>query len=224
MKSAKTENFPATSANAGKQTGDSLDDTLALWRSALVEPRAVFAQQAAKADLGKAVLWFALGGAVSALLSTLFSFKIILAVPIAIAAAVAVPVLMLLTSLAVFLFAKVFGGKGSFSQQTYLISLYSPPIGILRAAAGVVFGLLPFVGAGISAFFVFATAVYELSLLTLALKAVHGFGKFRAILSWAIPLAIFAILVSVAILFLIFAVIGSAGSLFGAYPLSNSFP
>ena len=72
MKSAKTENFPATSANAGKQTGDSLDNTLALWRSALVEPRAVFAQQAAKADLGKAVLWFALGGAVSALLSTLF--------------------------------------------------------------------------------------------------------------------------------------------------------
>ncbi len=220
---AKPEVTLAAGGKTETHAGHSFDKAFALWRSVLVEPRAVFAQQVAKADLGKAVLWFALGGAISTLLSTLFSFKIILAVPIAIAAAVAVPVLMLLASLVVFLFARIFGGKGSFSQQTYLISLYQPPLGILRAAAGVAFGLVPFLGNGLSAFFVFATAVYELYLLTLALKAVHGFGKFRAILSWAIPLAIFAILVALAILFLIVAVIGSLGSLVGVYQLSNVF-
>ncbi len=85
-------------------------------------------------------------------------------------------------SIAIWIIAKIIGGKGSFSEQTKnLGSLVIAPLMIIDAM--VVW--IPIVGA----FLAFLVSLYSVYTLTVVLKETHKFSTIRAIISWFIGLA-----------------------------------
>ena len=84
------------------------------------------------------------------------------------------------------LLARLFGGLGSFTAQTYLVSLFSVPLGILSQ----LLGLVPFVGGLASS----ALGVIQIVLWVVALKAVHNLTTGRAVLVTFIPILLACVL------------------------------
>jgi len=93
-----------------------------------------------------------------------------------------------------FIFAKILRGKGSFSTQAYLQSLFYAPLAILQQ----VFSVIPHVG------IIFFSLVATCSLIptTTSLKAAHGFSTFRAVLTWLLPILLNVIVVYVVVMIL----------------------
>ncbi len=77
------------------------------------------------------------------------------------------------------LFAKLFNGQGSYTLQTYLISLVCSAAILI----GGIIGLIPIIGQ------VIATLAFLWSLypLTIALKVTHRYSTGNALLTWLIP-------------------------------------
>lgn len=93
-----------------------------------------------------------------------------------------------------YVFAMIFSGKGSFTQQSYLLALYTAPLGIVTAIVG--FALLAGVAGAIIFFILYVVIViYSLYLLTLALRTVHRYSTGHAILTWLIPAIILVAIV-----------------------------
>ncbi len=80
------------------------------------------------------------------------------------------------------LIAYVLQARGDYMTQTYLIAMYESPL----YAASAVVGIIPCIGTLIS----FVIGLYSLYPLTLALRATHNIPTGKAVLIWAIPLAI----------------------------------
>jgi len=98
------------------------------------------------------------------------------------------------------IFAKAFGGRGGYTQQSYLIAIYSAPIAIISAAIG----LIPAAGGIIN----FAISIYSLYLLTIALKITHKYTTGKAVLTWLVPaLIILVLIVAAAFLYFSFSMI-----------------
>jgi hypothetical protein len=95
------------------------------------------------------------------------------------------PSAFLLISLFLYIFAKLLGGKGSFEEQTYLLSTFAAPLYILSRAllAIPILGLI----------WMIATIIYELVLAGRVMKVVHLISFKRVIGIVIVPvIALFA--------------------------------
>ena len=109
---------------------------------------------------------------------------------IAVAAVVLSPVMNVMFSLfmsAVFLlFARLFGGRSSYTVQTHLMALIYAPYTIISG----LLGLIPCLG-GLGQLAIF---IYTFYLLTLALQAAHDVTAGKAVAIWLGPIAVLVVL------------------------------
>ncbi|HEV8289348.1 MAG TPA: YIP1 family protein [Candidatus Norongarragalinales archaeon] len=96
-------------------------------------------------------------------------------------------ILAFLGSIIVYIFAKAMGGRGDFMTQFYLVGLAVAPIIILKS----VVLLIPIIGILLNVLLV----LYELVLLTIAIKEAHRLDTAKAFLSWFLPLIIVGVIV-----------------------------
>jgi len=94
-----------------------------------------------------------------------------------------IPIAFLIGSGVHFLIAKLFGGTGSFEEQTYLLATFSAPIMIING----IFSLVPVLG-GCLSIFVF---IYQLVLTYMAVKVAHRLGPGQAVVVALGPTLIF---------------------------------
>lgn len=187
---------------------------LDLWKEVLTNPVKTFAKEEKKADLGKAVMQLIVAGVIAGFfgglgalagLSTAGSLGGMgtgmmgagLGIFAFIAALIVTPIMVVIGWLVIsgilYVFAKVFGGKGNFTTQSYLISLYTVPLVIISS----VLNLIPIIGGALS----FILALYGLYLLTMSLKQAHKVSTGKAVAIWIIPviaLTVLALLVAAA--------------------------
>ena len=84
--------------------------------------------------------------------------------------------------IALFIVARLLGGKGSFSTQAYAQSLFYAPLAIVQQ----VFVVTPVVARPLFAL----AAACSLIPTTTSLKAAHGYSTVRAVLTWAAPIVL----------------------------------
>jgi len=189
------------------------------WIKVLIKPKEVFAEEKAYASLGKAIKIVFVAGVIAGIFGiiahyiSLFYygdfFKTLLSLPEYLASSfvagvIYAPIIFLIFSGINYLFAKLFKGEGNFTTHTYLIALLYAPCMVITSALGIIpFFIIPFFG-GLMGSLVLGLLVliYELYLLTLALKEVHQYSTGKAILTWLIPLIIFSIVTLLCILLL----------------------
>jgi len=190
------------------------------WINVLTKPKEVFAEEKAYASLGKAIKIIFVAGVIAgifgiianyillSLMGTLlslpssythsFPYGDFFGTPLSlpeylalsfVAGVIYAPIIFLIFSGINYLFAKLFKGEGNFTTQTYLIALFYAPCIVITSALGII----PFFG-GLLALFVL---IYELYLLTLALKETHQYSTGKAILTWLIPLIILMVIMFV---------------------------
>lgn len=106
--------------------------------------------------------------------------------------AISFPVIFLLDSVVLFLFAKILGGKGTFTKQFYFISLCMSPFLLIVTIFGIISSLHPV----LELIFSCASSIYGLYMITIALREAHKFNVLRAIITWVVPLIIVAALIT----------------------------
>jgi len=150
-----------------------------LWIPAVTKPEETLAKASkGKASLVDAAAVMALAGLVGGAVGGLFSGPIGFVVG-AISGAIGMLIGSLLGSSLIWVIANLLGGKGEFSKQYYLYSLFGAPITI----AGSVLGLIPIVGSMIGGLL----GLYMLWPLTISIKQVHKLDTVKAVLAWLIP-------------------------------------
>ena len=173
----------------------------------LIHPVEVFKLEKKNANLGDAIKNILIAGLFSGVFMGLLStvnmligntlsigsqFAVIGTVLLAITSIFIFPILavgtLLMNSAIYYVFAKIFGGKGDFTTQTYLISLYLAPLLIIMSMLNAV----PFIA---SVLFMLIVA-YSFWPLTVVLRETHGYTTKRAILTWLLPLAILILIIS----------------------------
>ncbi len=100
------------------------------------------------------------------------------------------PIFFLIGSGIYFLVAKLFGGTGTFEEQTYLLAAVAAPITIVSGVVGIV----PFLGGCVS----FLLAIYQLVLSYFAIKVSHGLTSGKAVAVVLIPVLIFFLCICLA--------------------------
>ena len=93
------------------------------------------------------------------------------------------PIFFLIGSGIYFLIAKLFGGTGTFEEQTYLLAAIAAPTTIISG----IIGIIPILGGCVGLLVV----VYQLVLNYFALKVSHGLTSGKALAVVLIPVAIF---------------------------------
>ncbi|NIM47582.1 MAG: hypothetical protein GTN40_05510 [Candidatus Aenigmarchaeota archaeon] len=200
-----------------------------LWIGSLTKPLETFKKEKKNANLGEGALHMAVAGLITGFITGLIDmvFGSVLAgqfSPIAsaftgpivfLATLIFAPIMAVLYWLIVsgvlYIFAMLFGGKGSYTTQSYLYAIYYAPLSIITS----ILFLIPLAGI----FLALIVMAYGLYLLTMALKEAHNYTTGRAVLTWLVPVGIvtvlIVILVGLAFMFLIGAFVGG--------PLSGSF-
>jgi len=84
------------------------------------------------------------------------------------------------------LFARLFGGRSSYTVQTHLMALIYAPYTIISG----LLGLIPCLG-GLGQLAIF---IYTFYLLTLALQAAHDVTAGKAVAIWLVPIAVLVVL------------------------------
>lgn len=103
----------------------------------------------------------------------------------------------------------IFGGKGSFTSQAYLTSLYMVPLGLLSSIFTIA-ALIPNVGIFISSIVAIGSLILHVLLEIRMLKVVHGFSTGRAVSATFAPILLFLVpFISIAVLILMGSVIGN---------------
>ena len=102
------------------------------------------------------------------------------------------PISFYLSNGLMFVSAKILGGKGKFSGQVYLYSLFFLPLGLISSLASL-FQLIPIVGSVIV--YIVTAAIFILTILFTVriLKVAHSFTTGRALLTLLIPFVLFLI-------------------------------
>ncbi len=162
------------------------------WMAVLTKPsEASFEAEKANVNLTNMIIWLAIAGAISGFfggIGTWFFARGGIGDPIGglIIGAIGGVIGYFIGEAILYLIARALGGTGDFNTQAYLMSLYYVPIIIV----GGVFSIFPPLGALVR----FLLGLYSLYLTTLALKVTHRYDTTKAILTWAIPLAIVLVL------------------------------
>jgi hypothetical protein len=178
----------------------------------LKTPKAVFEREKNTTNLMGDIKLIGIAGLISGILAAISIYISNLTSPalsgaIGIGAIITVPIMAIINLLIgsgfLYLFARLFSGKGNYNSQTHLIALYTAPIMVLSA----ILNIIPMLGAFVAALL----SLYSLYLLTMALKATHGFSTTKAIATWLVPaivLFIVAIIIILAIGTAIFSIMG----------------
>lgn len=120
-------------------------------------------------------------------------------------ALIAAPIFFLIGSGIYFLIARLFGGTGTFEEQTYLLAASAAPITIVSGLVGII----PLLGGCVG----LLLAIYQLVLNYFALKVTHGLTSGKASAVVLIPVAIFFLCIclgAVGFVILIGAVVNNA--------------
>lgn len=181
-----------------------------LWKEVLTEPIKTFKKQEKKADLTEAVKQLVIAGLIAGFISGLAALTGLTALGttgnlgtsmmgagvgifVFIVVLIGTPIVLLIgwlvVSAVIYLFAKIFNGKGNFTKQSYLIALFWAPLAIVTT----VIGIIPFIGAIIA----FLVGLYGLYLLTLALKQAHKVSTAKAVAIWIFPMVVIGLIVVV---------------------------
>jgi hypothetical protein len=176
-----------------------------LWINALTKPQETFAAEKQNASIAGGMKQFAIVYGIIGFLVGLFVALVAAVFPLpkeveflklfGLAAIIAVPIVAiilgiiatLINSLIYFVFSKIFGGTGSFTQQYYLYALFSAPLSLVT----LLLFAIPFLGWLIA----LLLALYSLCLLTLSLKEAHGYETWKAVASWLVPVIIIILIV-----------------------------
>ena len=174
-----------------------------LWKDVLLNPRQTFKKEKKKANLGSAVKQVLIAGIIAGIISGLAEFSSE-SLTTLVSTPIAAIIGLIFGSGFYYLFARLFGGKGNYREQTYLIAIYSAPLSIISsivssiliisALADSLLLMIPFLLVSLG---IFAYSVY---LLTLIFKEAHGLSTGRAILTWLIPLIIMVVIIILALL------------------------
>ena len=187
------------------------------WKSVLTEPDRVFAEQKAKASTKTALVWVSLIGALSYATIGLINTDITMAVGLAVFGLIFSPILFLLSSGTVFLFAKLLGGNGAFREQAYLTAVAAVPVGFFSILL-TLFTRVPLVNI-VVLLVMFAMLGYSGYLQVKIFKFVHGLSASRALLALFLPaIILFVILVIIIIVFAATAYSSFGSALGGAMP------
>ena len=95
------------------------------------------------------------------------------------------------------IFAKIFGGKGGLGFQANLLALFYAPLTVVNS----ILALIPVVGLILT----LIVGIYELVLLTFGLKVTHEYSTGKAVLTWLVPAIIVAIIAAI-----LFVIVGAA--------------
>lgn len=167
-----------------------VDIPINLWIPALTKPKETFSKaKKSKVSLVDALIIMALCGAIEGLVVGLFTGAgLIWGLIIGLVAAL----LFSFVGTGLFwLMAKLLGGKGEFTRQYYLYSLFGAPIAIAS-----ILGILPVIGQVIS----ILLSLYSLYPLTISIREIHGFDTLKAVLSWLVPGIILLVIAVIMIL------------------------
>lgn len=204
---------------------------LKIWKNVLEKPEETFKKQEKKASLGEGVKHIGIAGIVAGIIigilawlgiyttgNTIGALKLLsMGIgPVAfISSVILVPIILIVTWLIgsgiLYIFAKIFNGKGSYTAQSYLIAIYSAPLIIISA----ILALIPVIGMVTNVMI----SLYSVILLTLSLKQCHRVSISKASLIWMIPVwIVMIILVLVALWIASFVPAYYAQSLSGTVP------
>ena len=114
-----------------------------------------------------------------------------------------VPIAFLLGSAIYFVIAKMFGGTGDVSEQTYLMATFFAPIIVVNAIIGVV----PYLG-GCVTFFI---SIYQLVLTYFAIKVSHNLSSGKAIMTILIPILVIFACIICGFVVMFATILGAAG-------------
>lgn len=194
------------------------------WFKSLVNPAEVFREEKKNADLFEAIKNVGVAGSAAGVVYALifgvflFFFANMMEGIIGVKADIGIALVLTIITIIIlypiftiigfliasgflFISAKIFGGKGSFTTQTYLISLPYAALILIEVVLGIL-NMIPFIG------FLFSLLsllvfIYLLSPLTIALKETHNYSTIRAVLTWLLPGIIIMILFVILIILFI---------------------
>ena len=164
-----------------------IDKIKSTWKQALLEPQKLFVKEIRNANLEEATKMIAAAGLFFAILYSILS-------PLAgvdyVTVIIGFPIISiigwLISSAIYYLFARLLSGRGTYTQQSYLIALYQVPLVIIISISS----LIPIVGSIVS----ILLSLYSLYLLTVAMRVAHRFSTGRAVLSWVIPIVVIVVI------------------------------
>ncbi len=165
-----------------------------LWKSAVMSPKETFAKEKANASIMGGAKQLAVGGAIAGFVTGLFTFNPISMVVMSILFAIIMPIALLIGTGIYWIFAKLLGGKGSFSAQYYVTALYAAPLSIP--------GAIPIVG--------MLVGLYEIYLAFLTIREVHELSTGKTIAVLLIP-ALIVIVLAILAMGAVLALIGGMG-------------
>lgn len=195
-----------------------------LWKKALTDPKKTFKKQAKKAELGEGVKHIGIAGVIAGIIAGIAALVLGSAAgsmfgtaglsmgagfgaAAFLASVILTPIFAvigwLIGSGILYIFAMIFGGKGSYTKQSYLIAIYYAPLMIISA----VLMLIPVVGQIVN----FLVGLYSLYLLTMALKETHDFSTGKAVGVWLVPLIIVIVIVVILGVTMLGSLMGMAG-------------
>ncbi|MFH0971630.1 MAG: YIP1 family protein [Candidatus Micrarchaeota archaeon] len=185
------------------------------WAAVLQKPQETFAAEKPNASFGNAFTQLLLGGVIGgiflAIMTLIFggfeaaSGNSLAAVAHGVAGILGLfifPILFplflifvgVLVNILNFIFSKLVGGQGTFSQQFYLWSLYTAPIMVLVG----LFSQIPYLGAIAN----FLIGIFGLVMLFWSLKEVHQYSSFKAIVVMILPgLVLIALVIGFVVFF-----------------------
>ncbi len=134
---------------------------------------------------------------------------------------IATPLIFYLNNGITYLGALLFGGKGTFSAQAYLDSIFYVPLGILSGGFSLL-TVIPIAGPIIVVVVAIGISLYDLVLEVRMLKVVHQFGAGKAIGAILIPLTL--ILVPICIIAVLMIMGPAIGDVFSSINASLSTP
>lgn len=183
-----------------------LKDFLYLWKDALIHPKETFQKEKGNASLRKAIMNVLIAGIIPGIFILVFQAFILSEITKVVAPIFNIPPFgffelflflfvffliayifhLLIISFILFISAKILQGNGSFTTQTYLISIFFAPLILIS-----IFNLIPV----LNFFTSIVIGIYSLYLLTLSLQETHEFSTLKAVLTWLIPGILFVILI-----------------------------
>jgi len=180
-----------------------MDFSPRLFLSAITNPKETFESEKPNATLQKAFIYLILGDGLGGFLVGLFSFftntppfslPIIGYFLTGSSVLYLTPILTLIISIpsffivqyAAYLAARFLKGTGSFSEQVYLVSLYTVPLALISSILGIAVPQSVLFTSLVAGF-------YSLYLLVLALKTTHGFDSVKAVICLIAPILVFVL-------------------------------
>ena len=145
-----------------------LDKMIELWKNALLDPKKTFKKEKKKSNLGLGANYIFKAGIIAGIISGIASLNLVSAIISIIAYPILSLVGWLLSSGINYVFAKLLGGKGDYTKQSYVISLYLAPLSIVSA----VISSIPVVGVWLN-FLVTPFRTILCSMLMIDQKVIH---------------------------------------------------